>query len=81
MTKKLSFEDHQEMGDALYRMRNELMEFRGKIGKKSSKPSRQLQQALSKIERARCLLDNELFADFPERETNELTRVYYGPRT
>jgi len=48
MAKKLSFEDHQERGDALYRMRHELIDFCDKIGKKSSKHSRQLQRALCK---------------------------------
>jgi len=81
--KQLTYAQHQELGPRLKEARKLLMDAQLRICNglgTSSKPCRAITRMLDILDlRVKHELDEVIFRDFPEKETQELIRTYYGP--
>ena len=74
---KMTLEQHLELGEKVKEFRETLMQPHVMcIGKKSSRESRAVNNALKYLDRMKNELDNVVCRDFPEYK--DATRVYYG---
>lgn len=84
MTKKrepLTFEQHQEHGEALQRFRNHLGTFYVALANaygQRSKVALQAWKTLGELDELRNRLDSKVFAENPGRDSNENASVYYA---
>lgn len=73
----MNFEDWRKLGNLTKIIRSEIMEMRhGYV--KSSKEARWLASAEKGIDKVRDKLDNLVFEQCSEENTNDLTKVFYG---
>ena len=76
----MTFEEHQEQGKSLHAARNALMDISLAVAKhygKTSKDARILFKVIDDLDKARGLLDERVFAEYPQKATGELVKVYY----
>ena len=76
--KHYTFEQHQELGEELYHMRNRLLQIHCELGRVyNRKLSGLAAKSHSSLDQLRCDLDSLVFQEYPERTTQELVRTYY----
>jgi hypothetical protein len=78
---RMSLKDHREMGRILQNLRNNLIAISVDLDKKYGKSKglgRKSERAAKLIDKIRSELDDRLFNEYPEIETEEGCRYYYG---
>lgn len=76
--KHYTFEQHQELGEELYHMRNRLIQIYCELGRAYNRKLAGLAaKSYSDLDQLRCDLDNLVFQEYPERTTEELARTYF----
>ncbi len=76
--KHYTFEQHQELGEELYHMRNRLMQIYCELGRAYNRKLAGLaEKSYCNLDQLRCDLDNLVFREYPERTSEERGRTYY----
>lgn len=82
--KRMTLHQHHQTGHAL-KSANEMLH--SKLGylpmshyPKQSAVVAKCERLLEAISKLRSELDDQLFSEYPDKETDKLTRIYYGPR-
>jgi hypothetical protein len=78
--KKMSLEEHRELGKILQNMRNKLIAYSVEIDRKFGKSKglgSKLERAAKRIDKVRSQLDDRLFNEYPELDTGDGCRYYY----
>lgn len=78
--KKMSLEEHRELGEFLQDMRNKLIAYSIELDNKYGKSKgfgMELERAVRRIDKVRSQLDDRLFNEYPEIETKEGCKYYY----
>jgi hypothetical protein len=81
MSKRLTLEQHKELGTKLRIARNDLLDTVVLLSNtygKTNKHRRAAENALLLIDSLRCELDDLIFDEHAEKTTRELASVYYG---
>jgi hypothetical protein len=76
----MTLEEHRIMGKALQDLRNRLIAYSVELDKKYGKSKRlgmKLERAVKRIDKVRSLLDDRLFNEYPDLETEEGCKYYY----
>ena len=77
---KMTLEEHRELGRILQEARNRLVVNSNKLANvygKTKKPILKLERAADLIDEVRSLLDDKLFEEYPDLESEEGCRYYY----
>jgi hypothetical protein len=78
--KLMTLDEHREMGRILRDVRNDLIVVSVELDKKYGKSKRigmKLERAAKRIDKIRSQLDDRLFNEYPELDTEEGCRYYY----
>lgn len=83
LTKRLTFEQHTELGAKLTTARQDLVEAWCLLANTYGERHKyRVTQKVTKVNEAldtlRCWLDELVFEEYPEKTTGDLARVYYG---
>jgi hypothetical protein len=79
-SKMMTLDEHRKMGKILQDMRNKLIVYGVELDKKFGKTKgfgSKLERAAKRIDRIRSQLDDRLFNEYPDLDTEEGCRYYY----
>ncbi len=82
LKKRLEWEEHRDLGNKLYEVREFLIHQYVRLANtygSSSVIGRQAERALKEVDKLRSDLDDRIGHEHPERGDHPLNRVYYGP--
>jgi len=76
----MKFEEWKEIGDMLKHIRGKLMDYDFKGMTKKEWRKHPVTKAKKHLDRLRNELDNTVFMEHPEQDTQKLCNIFYGPR-
>jgi len=76
----MKFEEWKEIGDMLKNIRGKLMDYDLKGMTKKAWRNHPVTKAIKHLDRLRDKLDDAVFMEHPEQDTQKLCNIFYGPR-
>lgn len=78
--KKPTYEEYIDIGKEFKRVQHDLMDLHIRAAKLHGKTQvSDMRNAMKYLDKTKSKLDDRLFSDYPEKDTNELCKVFYGP--